>query len=125
MSESCDIICYQKASKIIRKYNIPLLKDCGALGCDFSCAEAGKMPNYARFECTDGVYNMLGAMDANAPVVECIAEQDSPCGNVDASGDVTIACDAFNSIYETTASSHASKRGNFICHMTSFYRFIF
>ena len=79
---------------------------CDAAGCTFACPVNGTMPSYSALTCGNSGYNHVDGSDINP--IECVAAQDTPCGDVSSTftydaAEVNLNCDAFNSIHQNAA----------------------
>ena len=78
---------------------------CDATGCTFACP-GGTMPSYAGLTCGNNGYDHVDGSDINP--INCVATQDTPCGDVSSifaynPAEVNLNCASFNSIHQNSA----------------------
>ncbi|CAG5094883.1 Oidioi.mRNA.OKI2018_I69.XSR.g13934.t1.cds [Oikopleura dioica] len=108
-----DIYCAETPCGLLGDfYNVDatgLTTSCTADSCDLTCA-AGQMSTYLTLACDSANRAYQHAHSSETQQVACVAEYDTPCGQVEDSftmvrDDFTITCTGLESFYQTTAVS--------------------
>ena len=85
-----------------------LQQSCDENGCELSCSNGNQMPSVRNVVCQGTQFQFADGVDGSTPI-ECIAKQDTPCGNLDEAFDfdnsILVQCDEFNSVTQNAAVS--------------------
>ena len=83
-------------------------QSCDENGCELSCSNPNKIPSVRNIACVGTQFQFADGLDGST-TIQCVARQDTPCGNLfdsfDFENTILVQCDEFNSITQNGAVS--------------------